>query len=183
MPVDESRAVAHIERWMNQSLPVTITKNWVGYVAITLTGLLLLGLAFWAFFSSVTHPWVDPLLYYSLAVFVTVLIVAGTSISLRVYSLSYITLTQDGVQAMNYLSLFASQDMQAEWVRVQDVSVVKGGLGGIIGYGTLHIQTAGTVQKIDMTMVSDPEKWQSVIEYYADVATKDGMDQPLSTGA
>lgn len=162
---------------MNQSLPVTIYKHWIGYVAIALLGVAVIGLVLGAFWAGAAVPGVDTSLLFALAVFAVALVAAATIITLYVYSLSYIELTQDGLVAVNWKSLFVKQDVQAEWVRVQDVSVVASGIfAQLLGYATLNIQTAGTTQATRMTMVPSADYWQQVIAYYADQATTDGMD-------
>lgn len=167
---------------MNQQLPVTIYKHWIGYVAIFFGGLGVLGLVLWGLYEAFQTPFADPLVMMLIATLCVALVVAVVAVMLRQYSLSYLMLTSDGVVAVNWLTLFAKNDVQAEWFRIQDVSVVTGSIFGLlIGYGTLNIQTAGSYQNIRMTMVPNAADWQKVIAEYADKATQDGMDLSTTT--
>jgi uncharacterized membrane protein YdbT with pleckstrin-like domain len=166
----------------DQPLPVTIPKHWAGYLAIFLVGAGVMGLLMLGLYESFYSPWADPMVMFLIAALVIFLVAAVTIVQLYVYSLSTLTLTQDGIVAVNYLTLFVKKDAQLEWVRVQQCSVVAGNIfAGLLGFASLNIQTAGGYQDARMTIVPNADYWQSVIQYYADLATPDGMD--LSTSS
>lgn len=166
---------------MNQPLPVTIYKSVVGLLAIFGAGLSVIVLAIFGVYDLWITGDRDLLVGGFLALII--LVVALITIErIYVYSLSTIELTADGVVAINYRTLFARVDSKTEWFRVQDVSVVTGGIfNSLFNYGTLHIQTSGSQQQIRMTMVPRADYWQEIIAAYADQATVDGSD--LSTTA
>lgn len=158
-------------------LPITIRKHWLGYVALFLAGVSSVLATVWGFYALAQNPEFDQVLMFSMLIFIVFVIVAITAVALYVYSLSYITLTLEGLQAVNWLSLFAKQNVVAEWSRVQDVAVVTGGVFALVFvYGTLNIQTAGTTQKLRMTMVPKAEYWQSIIQQLSSQAT---IDNPV----
>lgn len=161
-------------------LPVTIKKSFIGYVWISLLGLTVIAVIWAGILSLWRSGDLDEGTYYMLGI-VSILVLLITLIQLYVYSLSYISLTSDRLKAENWTTLFTQVDVDAEWVRVQDVTVETGSIFALMfGYGTLTIQTAGTAQQLKMTYVPNVEYWQSVIEALADQSTgEDSVD--LST--
>ena len=162
-------------------LPVTIYKHWIGYVAIFLTGLLVMALVYWGLLQSIQSPWADPMIMFTFAVVIMGLVTVVVIERILVYSFASLTLTEDGITAINYSTLFAKKDSTTEWFRVQDVSVVTGSIFNLVfKFGTLNIQTAGTTQAIRMTMVPNVEYWQAIVSQLADQAT-DVQKVQLST--
>lgn len=107
--------------------------------------------------------------------FAVVLIAIVTVVELRVYSLSQIELSEDGLTAEIWSALFFKTKVQADWRRVQDVTVLSPSIWALmIDYGTLTVQTAGTAQQLKMSMVPNAEYWQAVIQSLAD----DALTQP-----
>jgi hypothetical protein len=160
-----------------QALPVTIRKTWFGYLVIFLAGASVIGLT-WAGISSVlSAPGIDMMLVFGLAALIIIFTLAITIIQLYVYSLSFITLTTDGIVVKNWITLFDSTDMNAEWVRVSRATVSKGGIfAQLIDYGTLSVETNGGSVQVTIKMIPNVEYWQRVIAQKADQATVDGTD-------
>jgi uncharacterized membrane protein YdbT with pleckstrin-like domain len=160
-------------------LPQTIKKSWVGYVWIIFVGVAVVSIIWSGIFYLGRTGLLDDGTFWMLAI-VSLLAALITFVYLYVYDLSYIELDADGIKAENWSSLLSQVDVNAEWFRVQDVGVEQHGLGVILNYGTLTIQTAGTQQRVLMTMVPQPEMWQGIISEIADLATPDGLEE-LST--
>lgn len=155
-----------------QPLPVTVDKHWAGQLGIFLLGVAGLGLVFWALLESYRTPWADPLIMFSLSVLLVAFIVAFTAVWLRVYSLSYFTLTPEGIVVVQWNSLFHSQKTVTEWSDVEDASSVKSGIfAQLLPFGTVNVQTAGTIQNLRLTMAPNPDYWVEVINYYQDQST------------
>ena len=152
---------AHIDGM--QSLPVTIKKHPIGYVFIALVGLGATAIVWALMFSLWRSGDLDEITYWMLG-FASILSLIITMVQLYVYSLSYILLTDDGLKVKNWRTLFVSQDAEAGWKRVQDVSWTTGSIWSLLfNYGALEVQTAGTKQRLVMTMVPNAEYWQAVM--------------------
>lgn len=159
---------------MNQPLPVTIYKTVWGQLGIFFLAFATLLAIFWALDESFKTPWADPMVMLGIGTLVVALVTAYFVVWLYQYGLSYVTLTSDGLVAVNWKTLFHKQDVQAEWYRVQDVSVVASGFfAQMLGFGTLNVQTAGERQAVRLTMLPNVEYWQDVVASYADAATPD----------
>jgi membrane protein YdbS with pleckstrin-like domain len=150
-----------------------IHRSWFVYFMTAFIGVGAVAVIWTVIFSMGFASARDPLGYYLLA-YTSGLILLITLLQIYVYSLSFIQIDDSGITANIWVTLFASNDETTEWVRVQDVSVSKGGIfAQLANFGTLTIQTAGTAQEIVMTYVPDVEHWQSVIEAKAAAATPD----------
>lgn len=154
------------------ALPVTINKTWLGQVGIALGGILTIVLLTYGFYNWAFLPGINQEAVAWLGIFVVVLVAAFTVIWLRVYSLSYITLTVAGVQAVYWATLFNRQVIDTEWSDIEDVSAVTSGIfAQLLNFGTVNIQTAGTLQNIRMVMIPNAEHWRVVINHYQDQST------------
>lgn len=158
-------------------LPSTIKKPWFGYLVISLVGFGLMALIYAGIWSLWRTGDLSEPTYYMLGI-VSILVLLITMVELYIYSLSYIGLTEDGLKAENWSSLFFQVDVDTEWVRVQDVTVETGSIFALMfGFGTLTIQTAGTAQNLRMTMVPSVEAWRDVISSFADQAAGSDLVQ------
>lgn len=159
---------------MALTFPIIIKKHPIGLVAIFLLGAVAMLLLLYGIYTYALTPGVDKSVVMWVAIVAVVGILTITFVSMYVYSLSSITLTQAGLTADNWLSLFSEQDSTTEWSRVQSVDQVKANLfNQVFGYGTLNIQTAGTYQKVRMTMVPNAKYWQRIIEQISAQSTPD----------
>lgn len=157
---------------MNQSLPVTIYKHWAGLVGLFLAGFASIALVVYALATSFQVPWADPGVMFAISVLIIALIAAVTVISMYVYTLSYFTLDQDGITVVRWTTLFHNQKTTTEWSDIEDVSAVKSGIfAQLLPFGTINVQTAGTLQNIRMTFTPDSDYWLEVIDYYQRQAT------------
>lgn len=155
-----------------QQLPVTIHKTLWGSVGIFLLGVACLGVLFAALLDLQRDPWADPAVMFATAVLVVALSVAFITIWLWVYSLSHLTISDQGVTVVRWSSLFHRQTVATEWSDIQDVSAVTSGFfAQMLGFGTLNIQTAGSRQTIRMVMIPQVEYWAGLINGLADEAT------------
>jgi hypothetical protein len=155
-----------------QTLPVTIKKSWFGYVIIAITGLAVIGLLWVGFYSYLIDAPAAPQLVFGLGAIAIVLTVLITIVQLYVYSLSFITLTTEGVTVKNWLTLFVSTDEVFEWVKLTKVEAAKGGIfGQVIGYGTLSLGTSDGSQLVNMKVIPNVEYWQIFIESKAAEST------------
>jgi hypothetical protein len=159
-------------------LPVTIYKSWVGYILILLVGLTVAAVPWVGIFMLGYSDDLDDTSFWMLVI-TRILVLVVMVERLYVYTLSYITLTKDGIKAENWSSLFYQVDVESEWVRVQDVSIQTSNLFSLLlSFGTVTIQTAGTAQDRRMTMVPNVEALRDLISRLADQAT--GSDQLIA---
>lgn len=169
--LDAFNRLAHIEG-MNPVLEVR--KHWIGYIAILLAGAAGIALVWGGLGSLIDAGEVDPVLIFSLAAILIFAITAATVIQLIVYGLSYLRLTDRGVEVKNYYTLFYSKTEQAEW---SDISrpVMKRDKGAIFAqifdYGSIEFETSGGYQRVRISLIPDPEIWLETITQRADNAT------------
>jgi len=157
---------------MNQPLPVSIYKHWAGALGLFLIGTASLLLVFWALAMSYEFMWGDPWLMFLISVLIVFVIAAITGISIYVYYLSYFKLSDAGITVVKWSTLFHSQTTTTEWSDIQDVSAVKSGIfAQLLPFGTVNVQTSGTLQNLRMTFTPDADYWREVVAYYADQAT------------
>jgi hypothetical protein len=155
-----------------QQLPVRIYKHWIGYVAIALAGLSVIGF-FWAGLGSLLEqPGINQMLVLGIAAVALLATAAITIVLIYVYGLSYLELTDEGVTAKNWSTPFTSRTEQSEWLRVTRASALIGGIfGRVFNYGTVSVETNGGSNQIVFTYLPRPEYWQQVIQEKADQAT------------
>ena len=154
------------------SLPLRIYKHWIGYVAIALTAILLIGLLWVGLYSWIAAPGVDQGLVFQIAVIALLSIVVIAAVLMYVYSLSYLELNVSGCVIKNYVTPFASKDEQFEWAKVSRSTATKAGLfGTIFNFGTISAETEGGSIQAKITLMPRPEYWQQVIQEKADQVT------------
>lgn len=161
-PLDEPKRVHHIGRQM-QPLPAIIKKHWIGYVAILGAGLGVTALLWGLIYSLRQSGQVDDTGALML-LFASVIVLLITIVQIWVYSISYIEITEETLHVVNWRTLFVKQDVITQWSRVQDAGVATGSLWALLfDYGHLTVQTAGTAQELNMTMIPSAEYWQAII--------------------
>jgi hypothetical protein len=155
-----------------QTLPVTIKKTWFGYVVIAITGVAVIGLLWVGFYSYLIGRPPAPQLVFGLGATAIILTLLITIVQLYVYSLSFITLTTDGVTVENWITLFNNDKESFEWVKLTKIDVAKSGIfGQVIGYGTLSLGTSDGSQLVNMKFIPNVEYWQTFIESKAAEST------------
>lgn len=146
------------------NLPIVIHKAFIGYVYIAAVGALLIAALIVGMIALATQHSLDQELYFILGAF-AVLVLLATLIQFYVYSLTTITLDEQGITVVNWYSLLFSQDSQTAWTKVQDASSTQNGvLQEAFDYGTLLIQTAGTDKNFSITYVPRPDYWVNFIQ-------------------
>jgi hypothetical protein len=154
-----------------EALPITIRKTWFGYVVIVLAGALVIGLTYLGISSILSAPGTNMVIAFGLAALIIITTLAITIIQLYVYSLSFITLTTEGIVVKNWITLFVSKDESLEWQKVTKAESAKGGIfGQVLDYGTLSIGTSDGDTLVNMKMIPAVEHWQAVIQQQADAA-------------
>lgn len=152
-------------------LPVTLHKHWIGYVAIALAAVSLMGLLWAGLDSWITQPGVDKALVFQLAIVLFVVIVFSAAILMYVYSLSYIELNGDGVVISNWATPFTSKDERFEWKNDTRSTSIRGGIfGRLFNFGTISVETGGGSVQAKITLIPKPDFWQGQIENYAEQA-------------
>jgi hypothetical protein len=153
-------------------LPVRIYKHWIGFVAITLVGSLVIGLL-WAGLSSLLFiPGVNRVVIFTVAAVAITFVLLATAIQLYVYSLSYIELNPQGVVIKNWVTLFVDTDESFEWVKLSRATSKQGGIfGQVLNFGTIGIETNGGSVQAVITLIPRPIYWQDQIQKYADLET------------
>lgn len=151
-------------------LPTVIKKHPIGIALILLVGLGTTALIWATLYSLHRTGDLDSTTTWMM-LFASIVVLLITVIQLWVYSLSYIELTDDGIHIVNWRTLFVKTDVMTEWSKIQDVTVSTGSIWPVIfNFGTLTIQTAGTAQELNMTMVGNAEYWQAIIQAEAQAA-------------
>jgi hypothetical protein len=155
-----------------QALPVTIKKTWFGYLLIAITGLAVIGLLWVGFYSYLIGRPPAPQVIFGLGATAIILTVLVTIVQLYVYSLSFITLTTEGVTVKNWITLFVSTNEVFEWVKLTKIDAAQGGIfGQVIGYGTLSLGTSDGSKLVNMKFIPNVEYWQTFIESKAAEST------------
>jgi hypothetical protein len=151
---------------MQPTLPITIRKSFVGFVAIYLAGgSLSVALALAAIYLQAAQP--DLAL---IMIVVSMVAGIGTLVQSYVYNISRIVLTATELDVINWNSLVSQGNAICEWSQVQDIDFKKGGIFSLIfDYGTLLIQTAGTDRNLRINYVPRVEHWR---DYIAGLANK-----------
>lgn len=152
-------------------LPVTIHKHWIGYVAIALVAICLIGFLWVGLLSWIMQPGVDQGLIFQIAVIGMLSIAVAAAVLMYVYGLSYLQLTTQNVLIKNYVTPFASRDEQFEWAKVSRSTATKAGFfGTLFNYGTISAETEGGSIQAVITLMPNPEYWQAQIQQFADQA-------------
>lgn len=147
-----------------QQLPVVIKKHFIGYVAILGVGLGVVALI-WGFLYSLQRSGQLDDTTAVMMLFASIIVLLITIVQIWVYSISYIELTEDTIHVVNWRTLFVKQDVITQWNRVQDAGVETGSIFALMfDYGHLTIQTAGTAQELNMTMIPSAEYWQALMQ-------------------
>lgn len=80
------------------------------------------------------------------------------------YYQNLLVVTNDRLIFIQQISLFARTISELDLFKIQDISSeVKGFLPSIFHYGTIRVQTAGTVEKFIINKIHDPEKLRRTI--------------------
>lgn len=160
-----------------ETLPVTIYRTWFGLFLILATGwsvIVLLWLAMEELFLSGV---LGADVVWGISLFTIVLVALVTIVQGYVYTLSNVTILEEGIVVKNWITLFVSTDQSFEWARVSRASVNKGSIfGQLLNYGTLTIETNGGQVQVIAKWIPDIERWQALIQEKADAAT-DAMVQ------
>lgn len=146
------------------NLPLTINRSIIGYVIRILYGigaivLLFAGLAYTVYImGSVPGAWLPAILLY------LILVGFGTLVSLYLYSLSFIDVTETGVRVQHWTSLFSDTEANLAWTDITHVSSDQRGiLAELFGYGTLIIATADGLPDSRLTWVARADYWANLL--------------------
>lgn len=153
---------------MDQTLPVTIRRSFIGYVYRFLSGLLAIAGLIGALYVATVAG--GPLPQSTLSVVILYLIgVAGiTLLSVYLYSLSYMRLTESGVTVQVWTSLFSDTRGEIAWDKVVSATSKQGGvIGELFGFGTVTVFQSSAAQPITLTFVQDADHWVEIINQQA----------------
>ncbi|MDI9934710.1 hypothetical protein QM806_04475 [Rhodococcus sp. IEGM 1351] len=146
------------------ALPITIHRSIIGLLVIVIRGLLvfglLLALAYWL---KAQNP-ADTLPLAILGL-MSVVVILVTIVQVVVYDLATLTLREQGIAVSNWATLFVSKEAVADWDQIEDITVEQSGpIAGLLGIGTILVQTAGTQTNFRLTWVPRVKYWRDFID-------------------
>ena len=164
-----------------EQLPVEIHKHWFGYVVIAFTGAALIALAWIGLLDLISGGIIDPTVGVGFGSLAVILIAAVTIIQLYVYGLSYLKISEQGLEVKNWVTLFIRNNPSVEWVDISRVSETRAVFGQWFDFGTIEVRTTDGDMPIRFTMTPDADRWRRLIDARADLATADSSTQGIET--
>lgn len=163
-----------------ETLPVTIYRTWFGLFLILLAGCSVIYLLYVGLEELFLSGALNPNVIWGIGLFTIVLVALVTIVQAYVYSLSRVTILEEGVVVKNWITLFVTTDQSFEWLRVSRASVNKGSIfAQLLNYGTLTIETNGGQVQVVAKWIPDVERWQALIQERADAATDEVGITPM----
>ena len=138
-----------------EQLPIQIHKHWFGYVVIAFTGAALIALAWIGLLDLISGGIIDPTVGVGFGSLAVILIAAVTIIQLYVYGLSYLLITDDGVEVKNWLTIFVYKNPFSEWPKISRASESRSVFGQWFDFGTIEVRTTDGDMPIRFTMTPD----------------------------
>lgn len=153
---------------------LVIHRSFVGLLFIYLGGFVLSAALLFALRYALLEP--GTLLLASILGFAAAVTFLATVVQALAYSLANLTFTSQFFRVTTWPTIFASKVGESEWYQVQDVQVSKGGiLAQLFDYGTLVIQSAGSIGYMRITYIPRVEYVRDLI-----VAQQEASGRPVT---
>lgn len=155
---------------MTYTLPMTIRRSYLGLFLIFFAGAVVLVFLIYVGYKLNTQQHADPIAA-QLAMFMAVVVMLVTLVSMYVYWGAKLVMTDSGLQVLRYTTLFWSTQSTVSWADIQEVSITEAGLlKSLTGVGGILVQPASAIPTLSLSWVGNVDSLRDFIAAKAEAA-------------